>query len=299
LPTNDDAPNDSETGLISRPRALALVLTIATGVVIYLCYRLASPFLPALAWALALAVIAHPLHRRIAQRVSYPNLAAGISAAVVAIIVLLPAVFVTHRLVTEGEHLAKTVQTEFKSGIWKDRLKSSPTLSQIASWLVPEMQPAAPPYEQVDGQDSAEPANPEEERPTNTVPDAAPVLNQAATAVTGGLTSFVTGTAWLCMQMFITLMALFFFLRDRHLVVRTLRSLLPLSHTEADEVFTRVDDTITATVFGSLVVAFVQGCMGGLIFWWLELPSPLLWGAVMGVLAVICERRSNSAAPVG
>jgi predicted PurR-regulated permease PerM len=76
-------------------------------------------------------------------------------------------------------------------------------------------------------------------------------------------------------------------LRDRHLALRSLRSLLPLTHSEADEVFTRVDDTITATVFGSLVVAFAQGCMGGLIFWWLGLPSPLLWGAVMGVLAVI------------
>ena len=287
MPSIDDDRNDSETGVISRPRALALVLTIATGLVIYLCYRLASPFLPALAWALALAVIAHPLHRRIAKRVPYPGLAAGISAAVVALIVLLPAVFVTHRLVTEGEHLTKNVQTELTSDNWKDRLKSSPALSQLVGWLAPEIPPAPSPPEKVESQESPKPADANQERPPDTVPDAAPVLNQAATAVTGGLTSFVSGTVWLGMQMFITLMALFFFLRDRQHVMRSLRSLLPLSHTEADEVFTRVDDTITATVFGSLVVAFVQGCMGGLIFWWLELPSPLLWGAVMGILAVI------------
>jgi len=288
LPTHVDAPDDSETGLISRPRALALVLTIATGVIIYLCYRLASPFLPALAWALALAVIAHPLHRRIVERVPYPNLAAGLSAAAVALIVLLPAVFVTYRLATEGENFAKTVQAEFRSGHWKERLQSSPALSQLVGWIAPEMQPAPSAPENVDDQDSAAPATVTGEAdPADALPEAPPVLNQAATALSGGLASFVTGTVWLGMQMFITLMALFFFLRDRHHVIRSLRSMLPLSHTEADEVFNRVDDTITATVFGSLVVAFVQGCMGGLIFWWLDLPSPLLWAAVMGILAVI------------
>jgi hypothetical protein len=52
---------DPEDGWLSRQRALVLVLLAATTVAVYLCYRLALPFLPALAWALALAVVAHPL----------------------------------------------------------------------------------------------------------------------------------------------------------------------------------------------------------------------------------------------
>jgi predicted PurR-regulated permease PerM len=48
-----------------------------------------------------------------------------------------------------------------------------------------------------------------------------------------------------------------------------------------------VGDTVYATIYGTLAVAAVQGTLGGLMFWWLGLPAPMLWGLVMGVLAVV------------
>lgn len=36
-----------------------------------------------------------------------------------------------------------------------------------------------------------------------------------------------------------------------------------------------------------VLVSAVQGLLGGLMFWWLGLPAPLLWGVVMGLLAVV------------
>jgi predicted PurR-regulated permease PerM len=44
---------------------------------------------------------------------------------------------------------------------------------------------------------------------------------------------------------------------------------------------------VQATLYGTVAVAAVQGTLGGLIFWWLGLPTPLLWGLVMGLLAII------------
>ena len=40
-----------------------------------------------------------------------------------------------------------------------------------------------------------------------------------------------------------------------------------------DTVFGRVSDTVHATVYGTLVVGIVQGTLGGLMFWWLDLSS--------------------------
>ena len=54
-----------------------------------------------------------------------------------------------------------------------------------------------------------------------------------------------------------------------------------------DRLFERVGDSIHATIYGTLVVSAVQGLLGGLMFWWLGLPAPLLWGVVMGLLAVV------------
>jgi predicted PurR-regulated permease PerM len=85
----------------------------------------------------------------------------------------------------------------------------------------------------------------------------------------------------------LTFFVLFYLFRDRRKALGTLRSLVPLSEKETNKVFTRVAGTIHATIFGTLAVAAVQGALGGLMFWWLGLPAPILWGAVMGLLAIV------------
>ena len=52
-------------------------------------------------------------------------------------------------------------------------------------------------------------------------------------------------------------------------------------------VFSRVHDTIFATIYGTFAVSAVQGVLGGLMFWALGLSAPLLWGVVMALLAVV------------
>ena len=66
-----------------------------------------------------------------------------------------------------------------------------------------------------------------------------------------------------------------------------MRSLLPLSDREADDVLERVRKMIHATIYGTLVVAAVQGALGGLMFLILGLPGSLLWGVAMGLLSII------------
>jgi predicted PurR-regulated permease PerM len=80
---------------------------------------------------------------------------------------------------------------------------------------------------------------------------------------------------------------LFYFLRDRRSALDALRALSPLTRSEMDHLFARLDDTVHATIYGTLAVAMVQGLLGGLMFWWLGLPAPWLWGVVMGLLAVV------------
>src|SRR5262245_18195612 len=77
-------PRQAEDGWWSRERTLVLALFIATALAFYLCYVLARPFLPALAWALTLAVVAHPLRDWIARRIFRPNLASVLAVVLVA-----------------------------------------------------------------------------------------------------------------------------------------------------------------------------------------------------------------------
>lgn len=280
---------DKENGWLSRERALALALVVASGIAFYLCYRLVLPFLPALAWALALAVIAHPLHVRMKRCVPHVNLAAALSVVVVSIVIVVPVIYVTQNLLREAGNFAATIQEEIDSGRWRRVFNDDPRLQRFLPWI--ESQLGLKSAEAKEPADSGTTPNPDQaaEQPSEqaTMPQSVASVERAAGMLTRGVGSVMSQTVWFVMQLFITLLSLFFFFRDRERALEILRSLLPLSRFEADEVLARVDDTIHATIYGSLVVAAVQGTMGGLMFWWLGLPAPLLWGAIMAALAVV------------
>lgn len=316
---------------MTRPRALAAVLVIATVIVFWLCYWVVVPFLPALAWGLALAVIAAPIHRQIQRITSRSDLAAGLSVALVVVVIIAPVVFVSNTLFQEAQKTATTVREKLESGEWRRRLESDERLKPVVDWLSTNLfgEEASGPTDESaeagaesppDGdasQASSPPASGDEAAaqqprdkgrnlsaallPLTADAHAAPrstlvrglsgsggqMTGRAISMVSAGLGAAVAGSVWIGMQLFITLMCLFYFLRDRQNVLAAVRSLMPLSPREADEVFSQVDDAIHATIFGSLMVALVQGCLGGLMFWFLGIPSPVLWGAVMGLLAVV------------
>jgi predicted PurR-regulated permease PerM len=66
----------------SRSHIQTFVIMAVIGFGIYLCYRLTQPFLPALAWALGLAVIFAPFQRWLESKLRHPSLAASVSVLV-------------------------------------------------------------------------------------------------------------------------------------------------------------------------------------------------------------------------
>lgn len=280
----NEKSEETTDGWFSRERAIALMFVVVTGVVFYLCYRIVVPFLPALAWALALAIMARPIHRRIALWIPYANVAAALSVVVVALLVVAPVVFVTHRLVSEGAIVTQNLQEQLTTGKWRTTLEGIPLLSRTVPWV--EKQFGLGNKADPEAGESDPAATVESGEPAATSPVAA-TAERAVTLVAENASTLVTNSIWFVMQLFITLMTLFFFFRDRRGAVGKLRSLLPLNDDEASEMFKRIDDTIHATIYGSVAVAIVQGTLGGLMFWWLGIPAPLVWGAIMAMLAVI------------
>lgn len=240
----------------SRRQIRALALTALTIAGLYLCYRMLLPFVPAVVWAVAMAAVFLPVHRWLEARVRRPNLAAAISVAAIVLLVAVPAAFVAERIVSQALAGAGTIGERVASGEWQRALAGYPRVSAFAERL----------SRQID-------------------------LPGAVTAITTWLTnsfaSAVMGSVRQAIGLVLTFYLLYYLLRDRALALATLRAYSPLSDADTDRLVTRVDDTIHATVSGTLAMAVVQGTLGGLMFWWLGLPAPVLWGVVMGLLAVV------------
>lgn len=91
----------------------------------------------------------------------------------------------------------------------------------------------------------------------------------------------------LIVQFSLTFYILFFLLRDGHHIIRKLISLIPIGDGIEKELFERFTSVARATVKGGLIVAVIQGSIGGLLFWFVGIPAAFLWGMLMIVLSLL------------
>ncbi len=240
---------------LTRERILLVVLAVVTAALALLVLRLALPFVAAITWAVVLAVMTAPLHAFLLRHLRWPWLAASLTVLIATIGLALPTIWILREIAQEALTGVEMVRTQLESGRWPSVFERFPMLAPLQSWI-----------------DTA---------------DLSAGLARASTEGTQMIRGFLAGTIGIALDTLVMLFLLFYFLRDRRRMLDALRSFVPLAPAEADKVLANVRRTIHAIVFGRLAVGIVQGALGGLMFWWLDLPGPLLWSAVMALLAVL------------
>ena len=254
---NDRGPIDRlTTSTVSRPTVRSTGLAAATLLGGALCAFVAYPLLAPILWATVLAVVARPLHRWVERRLRYPSIAAAFVVGMVALVVAVPVAFVVAQLPQEIADGAARLQSGEPSRLWQDALARHPQLATLIEWIGRRVDSKSLVGQWTGG--------------------AAKLLQELLAG------SIVSVAGWLIM-----FFVLFFFLRDRVRMLASVERFLPLTGAETREVFKRTADTIHATVYGTFIVGLVQGTLGGLVFWWLGLPAPLVWGTVMAILSVL------------
>lgn len=234
---------------------LAALIT-ATVITAYLCYKILLPFLPALVWAVALTVVVRPLHRRLDRRLKRRNLSSAIVVVITTLALVIPVVLITQEIVDQAVQAIQTVRSPQFINKVKALVASHPRWEDAFSML---------------------------QQRVNLQQQAQALAGNAGSAVPAAFMGSLGGLTQLLIALFTT----FFFLRDFEHFAGVLRSLVPLSERDTSEVLKRINDTIDASIRGRVLVAAIQGALGGLMFWFLGIPGALLWGTVMGVVSLV------------
>ena len=253
---NSPETSMSENGGWSRTRMRAIALALLAAVGIYLCYRLAQPCIPSLVWAGALALVFTPLHRWIEVRVKRPNLAAAFSLVIIGLLVVAPSTWFAQKLAEQATSVPENIQKQIAAGKWHLPGGQHPQLAHFLALV----------ERQVSSPENA---------------------SMGTTWLKTILSRLVKDSAIAAVQVCLTLYFLFYFLRDRVPVLKAIRSFLPLGESDTNTLFCRVNDTIHATLYGMLALSALQGMLGGLMFWWLGVPSPWFWALVAAVFAFV------------
>jgi predicted PurR-regulated permease PerM len=225
-----------------------------------------QPFYGAVLWAIVMAVIFAPTYRRLLTSIpGRPSLAAALTVLIIIAIVILPLAMITASLVQEGS----IVFAKYQSGEYSFANYLQRILDVLPAW-------ATGLIERFNLTDFSA----LRERFAAGLMKGGQVLAPQALSIGVNTFDFMVGLG-------IMLYLLFFLLRDGRALAEQIKKAIPLHSDQKAALFTRFADVVRATVKGGIVVAIVQGALGGIAFWFLGFHAALLWAVVMAFLSLI------------
>ena len=242
-------------------RITSLVFYGAVVLIAVLAYRIVQPFLIEIAWAVVLAICLAPLQARLARRFGAIRSAAFLTLMVLLVLVV-PLLLVARTLVREGAHAVDYVQAHVA-----DRGGPMGLFHVAWQWLHQRL-PFLP--------DEQEVVQHLSQRLGGLAGKAASQAGRALTEVLGVLFSLV-----------ITLGIFFFVLRDGPEMAEGVRRLLPFGPEQNAHLLALVRDIVSTSVTSTIVIAVIQGIVGGIAFLLVGIPGAFLWGCLMAVLAFL------------
>lgn len=241
-----------------RQRVATLVFYGVVVLLVYLLVRVFEPFFHPLAWAAVLAICVQPWHETLIARYGRSR-AAAITTTMVAVLIIGPGLVVLTAFVQEAKAAFEALDRDVIAG-------------QFA-WL------------------SARWERFRVYIPGASALDLGTLINQASANVAGFLAPRVGGLladlAMFVFHLFVTLFALFFILRDAGPIMRLMRGALPFEERRRERIIRQTRDLVYASVTAGLIIASLQGFVGGVLFAALGLHGPVFWGVVMGFFALL------------
>lgn len=225
-----------------------------------------SPFFGAVFWAMVLALMFMPVHRRLCARLRGRDTLAALGTLLFCmVIVVVPMIFVVGAMVDEATSFTQRLRTgEFNPRTYFEQIQNA-----LPGWL----RDLLGRFGLFNAQD--------------VVDKLTAAVVQGGQALTTRALAIGQNTLMLLVDLGIMLYLLFFFLRDGRDLAQTIRRAVPMQRQHTDFLLSKFATVVRATVKGTVVVALVQGMLGGVAFAFLGIHGAVLWGVVMSVLSLL------------
>lgn len=224
------------------------------------------PFYSAVFWAVVFAIIFFPLYARLEKMLGgRRNIAAVLSVLICLCLVILPGLGILSALVQEGA----TLYQKISSG----QIDLPRMLNQVVDALPMFLQDRLRSLEtggfaQIREQFSSS-------------------LMQGGSFFAGRALTFGQSTVEFFIAFGLMLYLLFFLFRDGRTLAKTIRDAAPLSDEHTTQFMAKFASVVRATVRGNIIIAIIQGLIGGVTFWAVGVQPALLWGVLMVILSLV------------
>ncbi|HYV40996.1 MAG TPA: AI-2E family transporter [Thermoanaerobaculia bacterium] len=240
----------------------------AAALLLYLLARILRPFFGPILWALLLAILLFPvnswlrgkLHGRRGPAALLLTFAVTLGIVIPATLLMLVFVRQAAELLARVSELAGRYQIEKPQDLLR-----IPAFGRLMQWIDAKTPFSAAEFQQW------------------LVNAARSVLELA---VSGGR-SVLLGAVGAVVGLLLMLFILYFFFRDGDEMALRMLRLVPLEDSRKGRLVAHLSDVMKAVVFGALATALVQGGLVGIAFWIAGLPSPVVFGFLTSLAALL------------
>lgn len=236
---------------IDRSRVTAIFLIIIAALSLYGVHLVFQPFYKSILWAVIIGVTFWPVYEKVRRllggRVSLSSL---LVVTGIILFFLVPSILVMQSLVDQIGYAYDALQPLL------------PGMMERLSSLIPFEDTAL------------------KETVVDNLKNFGKVLVTYLSSATGDILSIV-------FQLAVTVLLLFFIFRDGEGLLEKIKGAALIPHRDVEVFIRETGEVIRAVIYGVVLTAMVQGALGGFGFWILGLPAPVLFGAIMFILAVI------------
>lgn len=239
--------------------AMLVLVSLALGYILL-------PFYGAILWGVIVALLFAPLNQWLLPRVGHRRtLAALLTLLIVLVIVVLPLAAVATALASE----ATLVYSRLQSGEINPAVYFRGIFDALPSWVTSVLD-----------RFGLVSFNTLQRRLTTALTQGTQFIATQTFSVGQNTFDFVA-------SFFITLYLAFFLIRDGQDKLQPIWQSLPLPAEEKQQLLHTFVTAVRATVKGNLLVAIIQGALGGLAFWVLGVSGALLWAVLMAFLSLL------------
>lgn len=224
------------------------------------------PYVGALLLGATFAIVFQPVHRRILRFVGEREvLAALMTTLLVVVVVLVPLIFFGIQLFNEAHQLYTSVAQSGGGGDFANRLTAF--IQDKVNRLFPSAKPI------VSGSELAVAIN--------------QYARQVLAWIIQNIGPFFSGVARIALGVFISIVTLYYILKDGKKLEHALMAVSPLTDRYDKEILDRLHIVVNAVVKGTLVMALIQGVLASIGFTFFGVPNPVLWGSVTVIAALL------------
>ena len=232
-------------------------------VAVFLAVLLIYPYLTAVLTSLILAYIFYPVYKWLNKRLKKENLSATIVSILIVLLITIPLGFVLFEVSKEANVGYIILKQKISRGTLFDvDCEDGFVCTGINKLEEFTTQPEARFYME----DS---------------------LQRAATFVAENAFKFIFSIPKRILDIFLTFFIVFFLLRDGEKIIKKLEKAVPLRKAQRAKIFKQMHEVTRAIIYGFFVIAIVEGTIGALTFYLFGVTSPIIWGMVIAILALI------------